>query len=500
MDRVPIFKKICFTYSWSIENFNYSWKKNGEYILSPDFIVDNMEKTKWRVALYPKGRSESSKDIISVDLIRGEDRKGPERIIVYFEFSILATDGSVLVSTGTIGCSFAIGLNMGFDSFVKWYEVLKTRVKDYLPGNVLTVRCTMWNNRIYKKLGNNTVIGSCFARTRIGVERRSFMWNIKQFNSFQESIYKITSATKSKPMITLKLFPSSGQNSEIFIRVKVYAHDRGLKLSTFHMYVVDISRKRIECLNEEILFDEVTNTALFTLTFSKEQLMMNQNRYLPNDILQLYCECVIVTGIVFNEVESVTSGISPEDGHFTGNGLISKEIRLDAKKVPIENLETLYKENLLCDTKLKTKSGSFPAHKNILSARSPVFKAMFNNMKEKHSECVDIEDLDDDTVKRMLLYMYTVTLPDLQWDSACNLYTAAHKYEILSLKSDCTSFLMDNLTLDNACDLLILANRHQDKDLKSAIQNYFSINRGIFNTNEWKCFMQTNAQLSRELL
>ncbi|GFY51904.1 hypothetical protein TNIN_51351 [Trichonephila inaurata madagascariensis] len=123
-----------------------------------------------------------------------------------------------------------------------------------------------------------------------------------------------------------------------------------------------------------------------------------------------------------------------------------------------------------------------------------------NDMKEKHSECVDIEDLDDDTVKRMLLYMYTGTLPDLQWDSACNLYTAADKYEILSLKSDCTSFLMDTLTLDNACDLLILADRHQDKYLKSGIQNYFSINRGIFNTNEWKCFMQTNAQLLRELL
>ncbi|GFY51905.1 hypothetical protein TNIN_51361 [Trichonephila inaurata madagascariensis] len=328
MDCVPIYKKICFTYSWSIENFNYSWKKNGEYILSPNFIVDNMEKIKWRLALYPKGRTEFSKDIISLHLIRGEDRKGPERVMVCFEFSILATDGSVLVSRGTISCSFVRGLSMGFDCFVKCDEVLKTRMKDYLPGNVLRVRCTMWKN-IYKDAG----IGSCFARTRILVERRSFMWDIKQFNSFQESMYKITSAAKSKSMIMLKLFPSSGQNNEIFIRVKVYAHNQGLKLATFHMYIVDISRKRIECLNEEILFGEDTNTALFTLTFSKEQLMMNQNRYLPNDILQLYCECVIVTGIVFNEVESVTSGISPsEDGHFTGNGLISKKNSLRCKK------------------------------------------------------------------------------------------------------------------------------------------------------------------------
>ncbi|GFY37077.1 hypothetical protein TNIN_3041 [Trichonephila inaurata madagascariensis] len=58
-----------------------------------------------------------------------------------------------------------------------------------------------------------------------------------------------------------------------------------------------------------------------------------------------------------------------------------------------------------------------------------------NDMKEKNNKCVDIEDLDDDTVQRMLLYMYTATLPDFQWDSACNLYAAANKYEILSLKN-----------------------------------------------------------------
>ncbi|GFX38458.1 hypothetical protein TNCV_2344311 [Trichonephila clavipes] len=89
-----------------------------------------------------------------------------------------------------------------------------------------------------------------------------------------------------------------------------------------------------------------------------------------------------------------------------------------------------------------------------------------NDMRERNSECVDIENLDDDTFQRMLEYMYTATVPDLQWDIAYNLY-AADKYEILSLKSKCASFLTDNLTQDNACDLLILADMHQDEELKS---------------------------------
>ncbi|GFY65737.1 hypothetical protein TNIN_94111 [Trichonephila inaurata madagascariensis] len=96
--------------------------------------------------------------------------------------------------------------------------------------------------------------------------------------------------------------------------------------------------------------------------------------------------------------------------------------------------------------------------------------------------------------------MYTATVPDLQWDSACNLYSATDKYEILSLKSMCSSFLKDNLTQDTACDLLILADMHQDEELKSTAQDYILNHRSIFNTNEWKLFMRMNALLAAELL
>ncbi|GFR25285.1 tdpoz1 [Trichonephila clavata] len=126
---------------------------------------------------------------------------------------------------------------------------------------------------------------------------------------------------------------------------------------------------------------------------------------------------------------------------------------------------------------------------------------MFNNdMREKNSECVNIDDLDDGTVQTMLLYMYTATVPDFQWDSACNLYAAADKYEILSLKRECSNFLKDSLSSDNACDLLILADMHLDEDLKSSTEEFILNHRGIFNTNEWKLFMKNNAQLAAELL
>ncbi|GFY72286.1 hypothetical protein TNIN_19051 [Trichonephila inaurata madagascariensis] len=100
----------------------------------------------------------------------------------------------------------------------------------------------------------------------------------------------------------------------------------------------------------------------------------------------------------------------------------------------------------------------------------------------------------------MLLYIYTAKLQDLQWDSACNLYAAADKYQILGLKSECFSFLKDNLTQDNACNLLIFADKHLDENLKSIIQDYILNHKNIFHSNEWKHLMKTNVQLAVELL
>ncbi|GFU31833.1 TD and POZ domain-containing protein 4 [Trichonephila clavipes] len=199
--------------------------------------------------------------------------------------------------------------------------------------------------------------------------------------------------------------------------------------------------------------------------------------------------CAFSTGIKSVEIEKIIFLCSPliQEENLSIDDCKSKKIRLDSKKILDENLETLYKENLFCDMKLKTKTKSFPVHKSILGARSPVFKAMFtHDMKEKNSGCVNIDDLDDDTIQRMLLYIYTAKLQDLQWDSACNLYAAADKYEILSLKSECFSFLKDNLTQDNACSLLIFTNKHPDENLNSLIQDYILNHKNIFHSDEWE--------------
>ncbi|CAL1295009.1 unnamed protein product [Larinioides sclopetarius] len=111
----------------------------------------------------------------------------------------------------------------------------------------------------------------------------------------------------------------------------------------------------------------------------------------------------------------------------------------------------MYNDAIFVDTELRTSTRTFRTHRALLSARSPVFRKMFSHdMKEKNIGIIDITDLDNDSVHRMLLYIYTDSLKDLQIENASKLYEAAEKYEILSLKSRCSFFLKKKFVPDQS--------------------------------------------------
>ncbi|GFY76239.1 hypothetical protein TNIN_17011 [Trichonephila inaurata madagascariensis] len=147
----------------------------------------------------------------------------------------------------------------------------------------------MW----YKNETNN--YGHCFARTLIEVERRSYMWNLRQFCSFQESVCEIASASAEQSIISLKFFSSSGQNSETFICVET-------------------------------------------------ELIRKKNCYFPNDALQLYYECDIATGIVLETKRKLAM-----DVHLRSRKEIllvmirnKKKMHLNSTRILKENRESCY--------------------------------------------------------------------------------------------------------------------------------------------------------------
>ncbi|GBL84327.1 hypothetical protein AVEN_118692-1 [Araneus ventricosus] len=103
-------------------------------------------------------------------------------------------------------------------------------------------------------------------------------------------------------------------------------------------------------------------------------------------------------------------------------------------------------------------------------------------MKEKREDCVDI-----DTVQKMLMYIYTTEIGNLNWENGSRIYVAANKYEIITLKNERSSYIKSNLSQNNTCDLLLIIDFHGDKGLKSKVQDFIlKHDKAIINSDEWK--------------
>ncbi|XP_055951717.1 speckle-type POZ protein-like [Argiope bruennichi] len=487
----------CFSILWKIKNFSCCTQKQGEKIESPTFVVDDLKRTKWKLWLIPKGETDGS--WIGFGVRRELDCKGAEKEELKYEIAFTAEDGSDLKSSGIYKPTFCKGQSGWLTRFVKREEVFISRKSLFLPEDTLRVRCRIW-----KSVGDMTEDVRCTAHTIIGTQMRSFLWNVTFFSTlefFKKRTNQIKSKEDDSPLISIDLSLSGGLNSEEIISFELSLQDKTIKFSALRLSLVDASGNKEECNQEEIWFNDPTTYARFTFPLTTNQLLEKKGAYLPNDTLSLFWECSFSKGIVLETIEEVQYGdISSEVKMSDAENEQDSYDKAVLSNVLIDNVKSLYDEHFLSDVKLKTSNSVFPAHKFILSAASPVFKAMFSNdLKEKASNCVDIEDLDDDTVRRILVFSYSASVEDLTWETASRLYVAADKYAILILKNMCSSYLKGNLSPSNACDALLLSDLHADEDLKSSVQSYILKNaKEIVNSEEWKLLMETNAKLAAE--
>jgi speckle-type POZ protein len=135
----------------------------------------------------------------------------------------------------------------------------------------------------------------------------------------------------------------------------------------------------------------------------------------------------------------------------------------------------------------------FRAHKCILAARSPVFKAMFNyKLRETLTSRVVIEDCRPDVIRAMLKYIYTAYLPPDEDVApiACDLYIAAEKYFIESLKIKCREYLVEHLSWDTVIQTYIVAELYNDAMLRKQALKFINENIDRVTHNpDWNEFM-----------
>ena len=140
----------------------------------------------------------------------------------------------------------------------------------------------------------------------------------------------------------------------------------------------------------------------------------------------------------------------------------------------------LWENRSEADLEIRCGDKILQVHKAILIGRSQVFEAMLqSNMLEKNENFIEIVDVEYPILEIFLKYLYTGTLPNIDVDVCTDLYKAADKYCVDSLKTRCALFLKENLTVENACYVLVLADTHCDNDLKQCVTSYM-IQQDIF--------------------
>ncbi|CAN6807900.1 hypothetical protein Bca4012_002306 [Brassica carinata] len=180
-----------------------------------------------------------------------------------------------------------------------------------------------------------------------------------------------------------------------------------------------------------------------------------------------------------------------------------------------QGLKDLLDSEVGCDIAFQVGDETYKAHKLILAARSPVFRAQFYGpIGNNNVERIVIEDIEPSIFKAMLSFIYTDVLPDVHeitGSASASLITnmiqhllaAADLYDLGRLKVLCEVFLCEKLNVDNVATTLALAEQHQLSELKAFCLKFVTSPgnlRAVMKSEGFKHLSQSCPSMLSELL
>lgn len=138
----------------------------------------------------------------------------------------------------------------------------------------------------------------------------------------------------------------------------------------------------------------------------------------------------------------------------------------------MKSLNDFRKEGTLCDVTVSVQGTTFPAHRNVLSANSEFFKALFaNEMKEKSEKIVHMDEFEPKVMDQLLTYMYGGGIT-IKKDNALDLAIGADFLFLTELKQKACEFLISDLNSDNCLFLLYMAEKYNVRELRDSAQQH----------------------------
>ena len=173
-----------------------------------------------------------------------------------------------------------------------------------------------------------------------------------------------------------------------------------------------------------------------------------------------------------------------------------------------KDLSSLLESRIGSDVVFEVDSERMAAHKIILQARSPVFKALLTGpMREGHENVVAVQDVRAPVFSALLHFAYSDDLPaDLQGSGlevtmAQHLLAAADRFQLIRLRSICERRLCETVEVDTVATTLALAEQNNAWELKRVCLEFVSRHlQDVMTTEGYQYMITTCPQLQSELL
>lgn len=138
----------------------------------------------------------------------------------------------------------------------------------------------------------------------------------------------------------------------------------------------------------------------------------------------------------------------------------------------INTLDSIRKSEQLCDVSIKVGKNIFKAHKLILSACCPYFRAMFTQeMAESRQNEVTIQDVDEHAMELLIDFAYTAVIK-IDESNVQTILPAACILQLQEIQDACCEFLKKQLDPSNCLGIKFFADTHACHDLLHVSELY----------------------------
>ncbi|CAN6213276.1 unnamed protein product [Urochloa humidicola] len=312
-----------------------------------------------------------------------------------------------------------------------------------------------------------------------GVEQGTHVFDIRGYSHHRSS-----AAGGRMKNILSGTFPVGGHQWTVFLRPDGFnSHDEiaaGLLLTTKHvakvrasydLRLVEQSTGLSVSVHKEapgVFHFNEKHPGSFISRFTEKRSLFESPTYLQDDCLTMECTVTVIKEPWKTETKPFPKIQVPQ------SDMAGQCAKLLEEKVGV-------------DVTFSVGGEEFTAHKVVLATRSPVFKAQFYGpLREAGTECITIEDMQPVVFKELLNFIYTDSLPSLDYlnadgrtDMICHLLVAADRYGMERLSLMCQSILCENLSVQTVATTFALADQHQCDMLKDACLEFISCSTAI---------------------